>query len=135
MAWTTSQPKVAKEELHDIESVMVIKILCPSSVIGAIIGRGGMLFQTNDSMYLYLRLTLTADHYNCAVVNTGSVMNGFQAATNSKIKISQNNDFYPGTADRVIAITGQPENVTAGLIIVVEKMCEVSKVQYCPVSA
>jgi len=52
-------------------------------------------------------------------------MNGFQAATNTKIKISQNNDFFPETSDRVIAITGQPECVTAGLGMVIEKICEV----------
>jgi hypothetical protein len=57
----------------------------------------------------------------------GSVMNGFQATTNTRIKISQNNDFFPETVDRVIVITGQPENVRAGLATIIEKMCEVSK--------
>jgi len=39
--------RVAKEqELYNIESVMVMKLLCPSSIIGAIIGRGG-----NDDFY------------------------------------------------------------------------------------
>lgn len=39
-----STKRVAKEqeqELYNVESVMVMKLLCPSSIIGAIIGRGG----------------------------------------------------------------------------------------------
>ena len=58
-------------------------------------------------------------------------MNAFQTATNTRIKISQNNDFFPDTIDRVIAITGQPENVTAGLAMVIEKMCDVSACVAC----
>ncbi len=67
------------------------------------------------------------DRFVCLIVCclSGSVMNGFQASTNTKIKISQNNDFFPETMDRVIAITGRPENVTAALSSVMEKMCEV----------
>lgn len=91
-----STKRIAKEELHSVERVMVMKLLCPSSIIGAIIGRGG------------------------------SVLNGFQTATNTTIRISQNNDFFPETNDRVIAITGQPDNVRAGYSIIIDKICEVS---------
>ena len=38
-----STKRVAKEpELYNVEDVMVMKVLCPSSIIGAIIGRGGI---------------------------------------------------------------------------------------------
>mmetsp|Transcript_23620 Transcript_23620/g.40147 ORF Transcript_23620/g.40147 Transcript_23620/m.40147 type:complete len:114 (+) Transcript_23620:76-417(+) len=90
-----STKRVAKEELHNVESVMVMKLLCPSTIIGAIIGRGG------------------------------SVLNGFQTFTNTTIRISQNNDFFPETNDRVIAITGQPDNVRAGYSAIIDKICEV----------
>ena len=54
------------------------------------------------------------------------MLNGLQTSTNSKITISQNNDYFPETNDRVIAITGQPATVMAGLAKVIDKMCEVS---------
>lgn len=43
-----STKRVAKEELHNIENVMVMKLLCPSSIIGAIIGRGGKSKRHHD---------------------------------------------------------------------------------------
>ena len=55
----------------------------------------------------------------------GSVLTGFQTSTNTVIRISQNNDFFPETTDRVIAITGQPADVSVALSTVMDKMCEV----------
>jgi hypothetical protein len=38
---STKRVAKAKEEMYNIEDVMVMKLLCPSTIIGAIIGRGG----------------------------------------------------------------------------------------------
>lgn len=84
------------KHLHDIEDVMVMKLLCPGSLVGAIIGRGG------------------------------SVLNMLKSSTNTNIKISQNNDYFPETTDRVIAVTGQPNAVTKGFGAVIDKIFEVT---------
>lgn len=54
------------------EGTLYFKLLCPQSITGLIIGRGG------------------------------SIINQLNANTGAKIKLSQNNEFFPGTNDRIL---------------------------------
>jgi hypothetical protein len=74
---------------------LYFKILVPNTLIGSIIGKGG------------------------------SCVNGMMVVTQSKIRVSQNHEFFPETDDRVIVISGPSENVHLGIYEVVTKYCEV----------
>lgn len=50
----------------------VFKLLCPAAVTGLIIGKGG------------------------------AVMNQMNSTTGAKIKLSQNNEYFPTTSDRIL---------------------------------
>ena len=54
------------------EESYVIKLLCPQSVTGIIIGKGG------------------------------STLSSLTAASGAKIKLSQNGEYFPGTNDRIL---------------------------------
>lgn len=70
----------------------IIKILIPNYAAGSIIGKGGQ---------------------NIAQV---------QQTTGARIKLSPNNDYYPGTQERIGLIIGELENITAMLNFVIEKI-------------
>lgn len=74
----------------------LIKILCPNTAIGSIIGRGG------------------------------AVINLMNQSTGARIKLSQNQDFFPMTDDRVIGITGSLECIAIAIGELVTKIIEVS---------
>jgi len=54
------------------ENNLFFKLLCPQSITGLIIGRGG------------------------------SIINQLNASTGARIKLSQNNEFFPETTDRIL---------------------------------
>ena len=76
-------------------SERLIKMLCPSAVAGSIIGRGG------------------------------TVINQLNQTTGATIKVSQNKEYFPTTTDRVIAISGNVDAISAALVELVTKMIEV----------
>ncbi|VEL29104.1 unnamed protein product [Protopolystoma xenopodis] len=70
------------------------KILVPSIAAGAIIGKGG------------------------------EAIAQIQKETSAKIKLSKNDDFYPGTSERVCLIQGSLEGVTAMHNYVMDRIME-----------
>ncbi|CAM9609403.1 unnamed protein product [Phaeothamnion confervicola] len=76
------------------ERQFALKILVPGAISGCLIGRGG------------------------------AIINQVQTATSTKIKLSQNNEYFPGTRDRVGLITGDPDNIIAAVADVVERLVE-----------
>ncbi len=70
------------------------KILIPSAVAGCIIGKGGRII--------------------CQV----------QQETGTKIKLSQNHEFFPGTNDRVCLIIGDEENILVAITDILQRIVE-----------
>ena len=69
-----------------------LKTLCPREIVGNLIGRGGAIISN--------------------IIQT----------TGARIKISQNNEFFPQTTDRIIAISGPKEKIAAALTEIVTRM-------------
>ena len=69
-----------------------IKLLVPISAAGALIGRGG------------------------------STISILQEQSGARIKLSQSNDYYPGTQDRIVLITGNASSVACGARLVAEHL-------------
>ena len=72
-------------------------MLCPSALAGSIIGRAG------------------------------AVISQLNHTTGARIKVSQNKEFFPTTNDRVIAISGSLDAISAALVELVTKIIEVCK--------
>ncbi|NP_001161615.1 NOVA-like protein [Saccoglossus kowalevskii] len=70
----------------------ILKMLIPSAAAGSVIGKGGQ-----------------------TVVQ-------LQRETGANIKLSKSNDYYPGTSERVVLITGTVESLTAVGNFVIEKV-------------
>ncbi len=81
----------------------LLKMLCPRDCVGNIIGKGG------------------------------SVISELNVTTGARIKISQNNEFFPQTNDRVIVISGSTEKIATALTELITKMIEVRKSIIYPV--
>lgn len=76
------------------EDQLMFKILCPTSLAGMMIGKGG------------------------------SVINEINANCGAKVKLSQNTEFYPGTQERIVILTGDKESLEKAIKEVVTKIGE-----------
>lgn len=69
-----------------------------------------------------IKLLVSAGLAGCLIGKGGSTINDLQERTGARIKLSQNQDFFPGTQDRIVLISGEPETVTHGLSLVIEHL-------------
>ena len=79
----------------------MLKVLCPRDSVGNIIGQGG------------------------------SVIRDLNLTTGARIKVSQNNEHFPTTNDRIILISGCKEKINAALSEIITKIIQVCKNNYC----
>lgn len=77
-----------------MEGAVALKLLCPYSVAGSLIGKAG------------------------------AVMQEIQTSTGAKIKISQNSEFFPNSQERVVLIQGELEAVEAAVGEVVRRVLD-----------
>lgn len=47
-----------------------------------------------------------------------------QSSTGCRVRVSNNGEFFPGTGDRVVLVTGTPEEVVQGVILVLSELYE-----------
>merc|ERR1711998_123579 len=71
-----------------------LKVLVPNAEAGSVIGKGG------------------------------SVINQIQNDSTARVKMSQNGDFFPGTMDRVVLITGTSAAVSQGLAMILNTLTQ-----------
>jgi RNA-binding protein Nova len=52
----------------------------------------------------------------------GSTITEFQAKSGARIQLSRNQEFFPGTTDRIIMISGSIKEVVNGLELILDKL-------------
>lgn len=85
---------VAVATINMVVQQAAIKLLCPSESAGSLIGKGG------------------------------SVISSLNSISGASIKVSQNGECYPMTTDRIILITGEPEKLYVAVDHVVKIILE-----------
>ena len=89
-------PSSEPEPVENRGPIIVIKILCPWHIAGALIGKGG------------------------------ATIISIIEASRAKIKFSQNSELYPGTTDRIVVIQGSQMCVDKAIDDLVSRLCQVS---------
>jgi len=55
---------------------------------------------------------------------SGGTIQKIQSTTGSRVRVSNNGEFFPGTSDRVVLVTGTPEQVAQGVSLVLSELYE-----------
>ena len=58
----------------------------------------------------------------CIIGKGGSTINDFQSQSGARIQLSRSHEFFPGTNDRIIMVSGQFEHVIRAMDLVLEKL-------------
>ena len=72
---------------------------------------------------------------NCAgsvIGRGGQVISEFQAQSGAKIVMSRTKEFFPGTGDRIILLTGTVSAILTALHLIMSKLSEVSALFVLP---
>lgn len=68
-----------------------------------------------------LKLLVSNNVAGSIIGRAGQTISELQTQSNSRIKLSQTGDYYPGTQDRVCLVQGEPENVKAAVRLLLER--------------
>lgn len=52
----------------------------------------------------------------------GSTINEFQTITGARIQLSRNHEFFPGTSDRIIMVSGTFDEIMRAMELIIEKL-------------
>jgi hypothetical protein len=58
----------------------------------------------------------------CIIGKGGSTINDFQSQSGARIQLSRSHEFFPGTNDRIIMVSGHFDDVTKAMELVLEKL-------------
>ena len=91
----------------------------PGSASGG--GREGVSIASSD-VPSAIKLLVSAGLAGCLIGKGGSTINDLQERTGARIKLSQNQDYFPGTQDRIVLISGDAETCTHAAVLVIEHL-------------
>lgn len=122
-----------------------VKLLISNGIAGSIIGKVGMATQklgffdgghspSHNTTRLSVQLQfpgppagqgrkMVPPHPTCLLpLQGGTNINDFQAKTFARIQLSKSQEYYPGTQDRTLLISGRLKQVVAALALILDKL-------------
>lgn len=76
----------------------------------------------------YLRFLVSHIEAGSVIGKGGSTISDFQSQSGARIQLSRNYEFFPGTSDRIIMVSGVINDVLKAVELILEKLLnEVSK--------
>ena len=80
---------------------------------------------SSDAVRLWIGQLLVANKDAGTVIGrSGATIQAIQAKTGCRVRVSNNGDYFPGTQDRVVLVTGTTESVTTGVTLVLSELFE-----------
>ncbi|XP_062221474.1 protein BTR1-like isoform X2 [Phragmites australis] len=70
----------------------------------------------------HLRFLVSNTAAGCIIGKGGSTINEFQSQSGARIQLSRNNEFFPGTNDRIIMVSGLFDEVMKAMELILEKL-------------
>ncbi|KAM0904327.1 hypothetical protein ACQ4PT_018048 [Festuca glaucescens] len=70
----------------------------------------------------HLRFLVSNTAAGCIIGKGGSTINDFQSQSGARIQLSRSHEFFPGTNDRIIMVSGHFDDVIKAMDLVLEKL-------------
>ncbi|WVZ73102.1 hypothetical protein U9M48_021450 [Paspalum notatum var. saurae] len=70
----------------------------------------------------HLRFLVSNTAAGCIIGKGGSTINDFQSQSGARIQLSRSNEFFPGTNDRIIMVSGLFDEVMKAMELILEKL-------------
>ena len=70
----------------------------------------------------YVRLLVSNATAGFVIGKGGSIINDFQPQSGARIQLSRNHEFFPGTSDRIIMISGATNEIIKAMELILAKL-------------
>lgn len=70
----------------------------------------------------YIRFLVSNVAAGCIIGKGGSTITEFQSQSGARIQLSRNHEFYPGTTDRIIMVSGATSEIIKAMELILEKL-------------
>ncbi|XP_008794247.2 protein BTR1-like [Phoenix dactylifera] len=70
----------------------------------------------------YIRFLVSNIAAGCIIGKGGSTITEFQSQSGARIQLSRNHEFYPGTTDRIIMVSGVTSEIIKAMELILEKL-------------
>lgn len=70
----------------------------------------------------YIRFLVSNAAAGSVIGKGGSTITDFQSQSGARIQLSRNNEFFPGTSDRIIMISGSIDDILKAVELVLNKL-------------
>jgi RNA-binding protein Nova len=72
----------------------------------------------------HLRFLVSNTAAGCIIGKGGSTINEFQSQSGARIQLSRSHEFFPGTNDRIIMVSGLFDEVIKAMELILEKLLD-----------
>ncbi|XP_047322349.1 protein BTR1-like isoform X2 [Impatiens glandulifera] len=76
----------------------------------------------NTAKNLYLRFLVSNAEAGSVIGKGGSAINDLQTESGARIQLSRNNEFFPGTSDRIIMVSGASNEILRAIESILSKL-------------
>ncbi|MQL94822.1 hypothetical protein Taro_027485 [Colocasia esculenta] len=70
----------------------------------------------------YVRFLVSNSEAGCIIGKGGTTITEFQSQSGARIQLSRNHEFFPGTSDRIIMISGAFQDIIKAMELILEKL-------------
>ena len=70
----------------------------------------------------YIRFLVSNAATGSVIGKGGSTINDFQSQSGARIQLSRNHEFFPGTSDRIIMISGATNEIIKAMELIMAKL-------------
>ncbi|GAA0170123.1 RNA metabolism protein [Lithospermum erythrorhizon] len=78
----------------------------------------------DDDKTTYIKFLLSNAEAGSVIGKGGSTINDFQSQSGARIQLSRNFEFFPGTSDRIVMVSGNIDDVLKAIDLVLTKVLE-----------
>ncbi|GER51242.1 Far upstream element-binding protein [Striga asiatica] len=78
----------------------------------------------NEEKTTYLRFLLSNAEAGSVIGKGGSTINDIQSQSGARIQLSRNYEYFPGTADRVITVSGRVDDILKAVDLILSKLLD-----------
>lgn len=81
-----------------------------------------LLLADSSEKPTYIRFLVSNAAAGSVIGKGGSTITDFQSQSGARIQLSRNQEFFPGTTDRIIMISGQIDDVLRAVELILSKL-------------
>lgn len=96
--------------------------LLESDPVLSILRYYNVFFSDSGEKPTHIRFLVSNAAAGSVIGKGGSTITEFQAKSGARIQLSRNQEFFPGTTDRIIMISGSIKEVVNGLELILDKL-------------